>query len=180
MSEPHFGKSPIATLIVVLPAALLAIVNNLFWASNFENTLLFVVQQFVLGYAVVVQFLITRWAWTPLHVYHPILIIAAAWCLRDSMAQSSVAVSSLIVAAMFFSLGKHLGNQLRTWHLVLVFVGVVLVSFMSTAFQVGDALQSFVLAGCASFAPFATFMWVIYRFGWSFDVKLFVSQKEAQ
>lgn len=180
MSEPHFGKSLQATLIVFLPTALLTTINNLFWASNFENTLLFVVQQLILGYAVIVQFLLTRWEWTPLQVYDPILIIAAAWFLRDNVAQTGVAMSFLILAAIFFTLRKHLGNQLRLWHLALVFAGVGLVSFMSTAFQVGDALQSFVVAGCASSAPFAIFMWVIYRFGWSFDATLFVSQKEAQ
>lgn len=180
MSEQHFGQLPSATLIVVLPAALLAIVNNLFWVSNFENTLLFVVQQFTLGYAVIVMFLLMRWVWTPLQFYHPIFIIAVAWFLRDGLAQTGVALSFMIAAQIFFNLRKHLGNQLRVWHLVLVLAGIAGVSFMSTALQVGDARQSFVVAGCASVAPFAVFLWVIYRYGWSFDAAFFVSQKEVQ
>ncbi|WP_300035762.1 hypothetical protein [uncultured Roseobacter sp.] len=180
MSEPHFGQSPTATLVVLVPTVLLAIVNNLFWVSNFENALLFVVQQFILGYAVIVLFLLTRWVWTPLQFYHPILIIAVAWFLRDSLAQTGVALSFMIVSQIFFNLRKHLGNQLRIWHLVLVLAGIGGVCFMSTTLQVGHARQSFVIAGCASVAPFAVFLWVIYRFGWSFDTTFFVSQKEAQ
>lgn len=180
MSKRHFGQSMAATMVIILPAALLAIVNNLLAASNFENTLLFFVQQFTLGTAVILLFLLTRWAWTPLQVYHLIFVVAAAWFLKDNMAQAGVAMSFLIVAVVVFSLRKHLGNLLRVWHLVLVLAGISGVSFMSTALQVGEARQSFVVAGCASVAPFAVFLWVIYRYGWSFDATFFVSQKEAQ
>ena len=167
-------------MIVFVPILVLAIVNNLFWVSNFESIFLLVLQQFILGYAIVALFLLTRWGWTPLQFYHPILIIAVAWFLRENLAQTGVALSFMIVSQVFFNLRKHLRKQCWFWHLALMFAATLVVSQMSASLQVGSPIPSFGLAQWIAFLPFVTFVILLQRFGPKFDSPMFFEKEEAR